>query len=83
MSLLLSQGVGDGHDSLGEAASAVALRTEGGFSPQDERTQRSLRVVVGGFDAGFMNERPHSIAVIEDVLARAANAANAKAHPRL
>ena len=56
---------------------------EADLSPLHAGSQRTLGAVVGGFDAGFMNERPHSIAVIEDVLARAANAANAKAHPRL
>jgi hypothetical protein len=44
--LLLAGGVRHGHEALGEPVAALALRAEAQLSPEDERTQLTLSVVV-------------------------------------
>src|SRR5262245_32618770 len=83
MALLLPERVGSGHDSLGEAAPAIALGSERHFSPEDEGPQRSLGRVVHWLDPREKDECPHRLAVLEDVRTRAADAPNAQTDPVL
>jgi len=56
VSVLLSEGVNDGHDALGEVVSALALRAEALLAPQDEAPEFALGVVVGGLDCERVGE---------------------------
>ena len=80
MALLFSQGVGDRHEPRSEDGSPIALRTEGSLSPQDECSQGALGSVVRGLDAPYLDEGPQGLAVLQDVLTGAADAADAKSH---
>ena len=76
---LLTEGVRDGHDSRGETAAAVTLRSETFFPPENEGAELAFGMIVGGFDADLVRKGPQGESVFDDVGAGAADAAHAKA----
>jgi hypothetical protein len=73
VALLLAAGVDHALEVGGEDVAAGALAAEARLAPRDESAQLALRVVVRRLDRRIVDEAPHRVAVLEDVLARAAD----------
>ncbi len=69
MAPLLSSGVRHGHEAFGEEAAALALGPEGSLSPEDERPDLLLRMIVGGWDAIAVDKRPQSCGMGQNICA--------------
>lgn len=67
MAPLLAGGVRRRHEALGEEVAAIALRAERAFSPEHERSQLALGVIVGRVHPLALDEGPKSRGMNEDV----------------